>query len=289
MFISMTGSVVRRISSKWGNFTFIFNSLNHQFLEIYLSLPDEFKRWEVDIHKLIRSKISRGRVNFYLEWKDGKERGDLQVNLSQLERYYSHLERIKEKFGLEDKINLPLMMQVPHIFIYNKKKFFSKNFKTFLSNNITLTLKELTEVRKKEGRQLGEDINLRIHHIRKLVKEIKNALPCLLKEHRKKLQEKISSLDNENLKERIIQELILQEGKIDITEEITRLASHLKMFNCEMKKRKSSGKKMDFISQEMLREINTMGAKISSGSISPKIINLKSELTKIREQLRNIE
>lgn len=288
MFISMTGSATRKVPSKWGDFTFILSSFNHRFLEIHTHLPDELKSHEVDIQKLIRSKIARGQVNFYLEWETGGEEKGFRVNTALLQNYCKSLEEVKRKLGLKQEVSLSLLTQLPDVLVH-KKTFLSRNLWTFLKKNISTTLNELTEVRKKEGEELHRDINQRINAISKIIQEIKTALPEIIKAYRGKFEQRFSPVPNNGIRERITQEVLLQAGKIDITEEMIRVCSHLKMFIDEMRKKVSSGKRMDFISQEILREINTMGSKICSAAISSKVVYLKTELDKIREQIRNVE
>lgn len=288
MFISMTGSATRKVPSKWGDFTFILSSFNHRFLEISTSLPDELISGEVDIQKLIRNKIARGQVNFHLEWEPGgKERG-FRINTALLKNYHRSLEEAKKKLGLKQEVSLSLLMRLPDVLIH-KKTFLNKNLWAFLKKNISITLDELTEVRKKEGAELHRDIEKRIKAISKVANEIRTLLPSIVKRYKGKLGNKISANQNNGIKEKIAQEVMLQAGKVDITEEMIRVSSHLKMFIEEMNKKASSGKRMDFISQEMLREINTMGAKICNADIAAKIIYVKTELDKIREQIRNVE
>lgn len=288
MFISMTGSATKQVSSKWGDFTFILNSFNHRFLEIRTSLPDELKGHEVDIQKLIKAKVSRGHVNFHLEWEPGGKEDSFLINTPLLENYYKSLEKTKEKLGLNQEVSLSLLMQMPGVLVH-KKTFFSRSLWTFLRKNINLTLKELNDARKKEGRELHRDISARVRTISGLIQDIEKALPLIIKTYKGKLEQKISPFANNENKERITQEVAIQAGKIDVTEEMTRASFHLKMFASEMKKKVSSGKRLDFISQEMLREINTMGSKICSADVSSKVVHVKTELDKIREQLRNVE
>ena len=288
MFISMTGSATRKVPSKWGDFTFVISSFNHRFLEINTHLPDELRSGEVNIQKLIRSKIARGQVNFHLEWEPGGKEKGFKINTALLKNYYKSLEEAKKQLGLAQEINLSLLMQMPDVLVH-KKTFLSRNLWAFLNKNINITLNELVAVRKKEGEELHKDISRRINVISKIIQEIKAMLPSIIKEYRGKLEQKLSPVANNGLREKITQELMAQAGKIDITEEMTRVSSHLKMFVDEMRKKVCSGKRMDFISQEMLREINTMGSKISNAGISSKVVHLKTELDRIREQLRNVE
>jgi len=284
----MTGSATRKVPSKWGDFTFILSSFNHRFLEIHTHLPDELKSHEVDIQKLIRSKISRGQVNFHIEWEPGGKEKGFHINTALLQNYYKSLEEAKKKLGLKQEVSLLLLMQLPDVLIH-QKTFLSRNLWTFLKKNINITLNELTEVRKKEGGELHKDISYRINIISRIIQEIKAVLPKIINEYKGKLGQKLYPVQNNGIREKIAQEVLLQAGKIDITEEMTRVFSHLKMFIDEIRKKISSGKRMDFISQEILREINTMGSKICSADISSKVVYLKTELDKIREQLRNVE
>ncbi len=288
MFISMTGSATKKVSSKWGDFTFVLSSFNHRFLEINTHIPNELRSGEVDIQKLIRSKISRGQVNFHIEWEPGGKEEGFHINTALLENYYKSLDEARKKLGLQEEVSFSLLMQLPDVIVH-KKTFLSPNLWSFLNKNISITLNELNEVRKKEGAELHKDINQRVNIISKIIQEIKTVLPTIIKEYKGKLEQKLSPVTSNGLREKIAQEVMVQAGKIDITEEMIRVYSHLKMFIEEMKKKLSSGKRLDFISQEMLREINTMGSKICSADISSKIIYVKTELDKIREQLRNVE
>jgi uncharacterized protein (TIGR00255 family) len=288
MFISMTGSATRKVPSKWGDFTFVLSSFNHRFLEISTHLPDELRSGEVDIQKLIRGKIARGQVNFHLEWEPGGEEKSFRVNTALLKNYHRSLEEVKKNLGLKQEVSLSLLMQLPDVLIH-KRTFLNRNLWMFLKKNINITLDELAKVRRKEGAELHRDIEKRIHAISKSVQEIKVLLPSIVKQYKGKLEHRISNNQNNGLKEKIAQEVMIQAGKVDITEEMIRVSSHLKMFIDEMSKKNSSGKRMDFISQEMLREINTMGSKICNAGISSKVIYVKTELDKIREQIRNVE
>ncbi len=288
MFISMTGSATRKVPSKWGDFTFVLSSFNHRFLEISTHLPDEFRSGEVDIQKLIRSKVARGQVNFHLEWEPGGEEKSFRVNNALLKNYHRSLEEVRRNLGLKQEVSLSLLMQLPGVLIH-KKTFLNKDLWVFLKKNINITLDELTRVRRKEGAELHKDIEKRIRAISKVSNEIKTLLPSIIKQYKGKLENRISANQNNGVKEKIVQEIMLQAGKVDITEEMIRVSSHLKMFIEEMDKKISSGKRMDFISQEMLREINTMGSKICNAAIASKIIYVKTELDKIREQIRNVE
>jgi uncharacterized protein (TIGR00255 family) len=288
MFISMTGSATRKVPSKWGDFTFIISSFNHRFLEISTSFPDELISGEVEIQKLIRSKIARGQVNFHLEWDRSAQEGSFGINTPLLKKYHKSLEEAKKKLGLEQEISLSLLMRLPDVLVH-KRVVLDRNLWSFLKRNVNLTLDELTKVRKKEGSALHKDIAKRIKAISKVVNGIKALLPSIVKRYKSKLENKIPNSQNNAIKERVAQEVMLQAGKVDITEEMIRVLSHLKMFMEEMGRKTSSGKRMDFISQEMLREINTMGSKICNADIASKIIYVKTELDKIREQIRNVE
>ncbi len=288
MFISMTGSATRKVPSRWGDFTFVLSSFNHRFLEISTHLPDELRSGEVDIQKLIRSKIARGQVNFHLEWEPGGEERGFCVNNALLKNYHRSLEEVKKNLGLKQEVSLSLLMQLPGALIH-KKTFLNRNLWAFLKKNISITLGELTKARKKEGAELHRDIEKRIKAISKAVNAIKTSLPSIVKRYKGKLENRIPNSQNNAIKEKIAQEVMLQAGRVDITEEMIRISSHLKMFIEEMNKKVSSGKRMDFISQEMLREINTMGSKICNADIASKVIYVKTELDKIREQIRNVE
>jgi len=299
MLISMTGSARKTVSTSGGEFTFILNSFNHSYLQINLNLPEELKNWEVDAKNLIKKKVRRGSIDLYIDWRKAEKEEPLQINFALLKKYYSSLKQVKEKLDIKGEIDLSLLLSFSQFFVY-KKETANSNLWSLVGKNINLTLAELIKVRKEEGEELQADINTRINKILDIAAKIKFSLPQVLENYRKKIEGKLlpSSLplslkekgaNEEEIKERIRQEVAVQTTRIDVSEEITRLRAHGKMFRREMQKKASSGKRLDFISQEMLREANTLTSKVPDAKISSKVVDLKVELSKIREQLRNVE
>ena len=299
MLISMTGSARRTVSTPEGQFTFILNSFNHSYLQVSVNLPEKLKGWEVEVRNLIKKKAHRGCIDLYIDWRKEEKEESLELNLPLLRSYYSSLKKLKKELGMKGEINLPLLMGSPELFLHEKKTANSSLW-PLIRKNLNLTLDELIKARKEEGKELQTDITRRTNKILDIVEGIKVSLPKVSEKHRKKIEEKLSdpSLLNflvgkeaseEEMKGRIRQEVAAQTARIDVSEEITRLTAHSKMFLREIKKKTSSGKRLDFISQEMLREANTLTSKVPDAKISAKVVDLKVEMSKIREQLRNIE
>jgi len=242
--------------------------------------------YEPEIKKLVKQRFQRGRIDIYMPRQEGDGR-KLTLNASAARKYYDALVSLKEELSLSDNVSLELLASQKDIFLMDEPVVEAAEFYDALDR----ALKELEETRIEEGRHLAEDVIGRIVSLNKYLTVIDNKRAEVIAGAKAALFERLKELlDNTPIDEsRIIQETAILIERSDITEEIVRARSHLKSFEGLLKSDDPSGKKMDFIIQEIRREANTIGSKTSDLEISENVIEIKHELEKIREQAQNLQ
>lgn len=268
-------------------------SVNNRFIEINTHLPKAHMDLEQPLKKLIKSYCSRGSINLSISIGNSNENtGEWEVkpNLPLAEQYVTALQQIRDSLKLEGKIDLKSVVGIRDIVKLEPLAIDPANHELIL-NIATEALDSLQKMRKEEGINLQKDLEQRIDAIENHAAEIESWHPEVVKEYQNKLKERIKSLNEgmESDETRIAQETALLADRCDITEEITRLKSHLNQFKKFFNTNEPIGRKLEFITQEINREVNTVGSKSSNIKISNRVIEIKSELEKIREQVQNIE
>ena len=268
-------------------------SVNNRFIEINTRLPKAHMDLEQPLKKLIKSYCSRGSINLSISIGNSNENtGEWEVkpNLPLAAQYVTALQQIRDSLKLEGKIDLKSVVGMRDIVKIEPLAIDPANHELIL-NIATEALDSLQKMRKEEGINLQKDLEQRIDAIESHTAEIESWHPEVVKEYQNKLKERIKSLNEgmESDETRIAQETALLADRCDITEEITRLKSHLNQFKNFFNANEPIGRKLEFITQEINREVNTIGSKSSNIKISNRVIEIKSELEKIREQVQNIE
>ena len=268
-------------------------SVNNRFIEINTRLPKAHMDLEQPLKKLIKSYCSRGSINLSISIGNSNENtGEWEVkpNLPLAAQYVTALQQIRDSLKLEGKIDLKSIISIRDIVKIEPLATDPANHELIL-NIATEALDSLQKMRKEEGINLQKDLEQRIDAIENHAAEIESWHPEVVKEYQNKLKERIKSLNEgmESDETRIAQETALLADRCDITEEITRLKSHLNQFKKFFNTNEPIGRKLEFITQEINREVNTVGSKSSNIKISNRVIEIKSELEKIREQVQNIE
>lgn len=267
-------------------------SVNRKQLEIRWNLPREFAAWEVDLRSVVGKKLSRGAVNARVTVEfHGSEAANAVINQALLEKLIETADHANAKYELNNSIDIAGLMQVPGVVEPVAPDSESEELKAAAIQAVNAALDNLIAMRVKEGAELEKDLRGRLELLKQFLAKIKPlaaGVPAALKQ---KLMEKITA---ENLPvdpndERLLKEVLLYADKSDITEEITRLESHFRQFDGFLAANEPVGRSLDFLLQEMFREITTLGNKAGSSEITPIVVAFKSELEKIREQVQNIE
>lgn len=289
MFRSMTGFGSSSIKTKAGLLEIEIGSVNRKHFECMLFLPREWLSLEIEAKKAIGKKVSRGQVTLRANFYPSAE--GLKEKLPQVELLKKLKEAWEEKalaLGLSKKeIDLDFLASQLRVFPKYAQKEESID-QTVFFKALSQALKKLQAMKEKEGQLLEKDILARLLLVKKILVQIEKKAENSAEKYAEKLKKRLLKLDLKE-DERLLKEIALFAEKVDITEELVRLESHLKQFGALNQAKEPVGRKMDFLLQEMGREINTIASKASDSVISAAAVNIKSELEKIREQVQNIE
>jgi uncharacterized protein (TIGR00255 family) len=294
MIKSMTGYGKAEAVLAGRKFTMEMKSVNHRFLEISLRLPGMLLPLEGEIKKRIGEKFSRGRIEATLRVDgDGnaENEGRFTLNLPLVRNYHALLHQLKEELHLGDEITLAVMAGFRDAFVPAETVQDPATLWEGLSKILADAIRTLTEMREKEGESLKRDLTTRLDRIGGFLEGIAGRAPQVVLDYQKRLTDRVRELTGGMVidEARLLQEVAIMAEKSDITEEVVRFRSHIGQFTDLLAGADAAGRKIDFLIQEMGREINTIGSKSGNAEISRNVIEIKSELAKLREQVQNIE
>ena len=293
MAISMTG--FGRGEFKNDNYHFLVEckTINHKYCDINVRLPRKISFLEDKIRNYVKNFVKKGRVDLYIKLDlIGSEDVNLKFDDKLATQYVNILKEIKEKFDLQDDISVMNVAKFPEIVKCEEKEEDEDLYWSMLKEALDMSMEKLTQMRKEEGEKLAIDTIERCDILANLIDEIEKHSNTVVDEYREKLNSRISEiLENPSIidENRLAQEVAIFADKSSITEEIVRFRSHIEQLRKTVEKNDSIGRKIDFLIQEMNREVNTTGSKSSNINITNLVVEVKSELEKIREQIQNIE
>ncbi len=288
--MSMTGFGRGIVEASFGRVVIEIQSINRRYLEMTCYLPKEWVSFEGVIRRKIGEEVSRGQVSVRLQLiPSATFLRQLLPDPKRLRSLNEEWKAIVEEAGISPKeIDLRFLLEsLPQA----EKGSFGEEVHPFLEQALGEALEALSKMRREEGAVLCRDIGSRLQEIKQRLLLIEEFSPEATSRMREKLLEKMKIIwpDGTLLDERIAREIALFAEKVDITEELVRLHSHLTQFEGALKEKKAIGRKLDFLIQEMGREINTIGSKCAEAKVAHLVIEMKSDLEKIREQVQNIE
>ena len=268
-------------------------SYNSRYLDVSLRIMHGYNVLEDKLKTLISEKIDRGRIEVSLQINDGSEEAyNFEINIPKARAYHNCLVQLKDQVDLHSEITVDLLVREGGVIRDVEIDRDMDAVWPVVRDCVDEALNNLVEMRKKEGEFIALDIEGRINRIEKSVHLIEKESSDLLYHYQQRLKERIVALTREMVEidpERITQEAAFLADKSDISEEIVRVASHIKQFRTIMNSVEPAGRKLNFLLQELHREFNTMGSKTVKAHVSHTIVEVKSELEKIREQLQNVE
>ncbi|WP_314881630.1 YicC/YloC family endoribonuclease [Filifactor alocis] len=291
---SMTGYGRATAENTLCSITIEMKSINNRYLDIYVRMPRQIMRLEEKVKELIKQEIQRGKLDVFvtLILKDGVDK-KLTLNRRLAEEYITIAREVENQFSLSGGIRTMDLLKFPDVIAVAENEFDEQEILELLNTATRQAVSEMVEMRKKEGQALSKDISARCKILSENILHIESFADTLEEEYQEKLMEKMTVLlqkMSQNIDEqRIIQEAAILADRSSITEEIIRFKSHIAQLLDSLEKSKPIGRKLDFIIQEMNREVNTIGSKSDKIDILDKVVMLKSELEKIREQVQNIE
>ncbi|MGW8193101.1 MAG: YicC/YloC family endoribonuclease [Desulforhopalus sp.] len=289
---SMTGFGRGEIECNGRVWTAEVRCVNNRYLDLKMKLP----RGYTVIEERIRSKVSelylRGRVDLFLSLSgDFSEQQEIKVNMPLAAGYRDALAAIADEFGLQCSVTPELLAGFPDVLVREQKDDDIDAIWPEVEKIIDVALQGCDAMRRQEGAALTADLNQRLEAFSQTVTAIENSIPVLVEQRQKTVQERLEKLlGNIGLDPvRLSQEVAVMADKTDVTEEIVRLRSHIEQFTLFLLEEGGVGRKLDFLIQEFLREVNTLASKISDANIAHLTVDLKSGLEKMREQIQNIE
>ena len=289
----MTGYGKGEFEDEFYRFIVEIKSVNHRYNDISVKIPRHISYLEDSIKKAIKERISRGKVDVYVNLEYVMESSiDVKIDIPLALSYKNALEELKLELELEDNIRLNNILSVNDIVKTERKEVDENLVKNGLLKSLGIAIENIVEMKEKEGAELKIDMLDKLANISNYLEVIVERSPRVVVEYRDKLKDRINELLDSNIiidEDRLSSEVAIFADKSSIDEEIVRLKSHIKQFKYILDEDDAIGRKLDFLIQEFNREINTIGSKANDIIISKYVVELKAELEKIREQVQNIE
>ena len=272
-------------------------SVNHRFCEVSARLPRAFSAFEGEARKIIQDQVSRGKLSLVVTWGEdgadgsGEPGGTLTLDERAADRYMELLRRVQAKYGLTGEVDLRTFASLPNLFSWEEPGRSSDVYLALLREVVEKATRELIQMKETEGEALKKDLAARVALVRKRVARIRERAPERVRETHEKMKERVRSLiaEAEVPEDRLLMEIALLADRLDCTEECVRLEAHCDHFLKYLDEESAPGRKLNFLLQEMNREINTIGSKSNDVAIVEQVVEVKEELERIREQVQNIE
>ena len=292
MIHSMTGFGQKQAPCQDGSVTVEIRSVNHRYLEVACRLPRPLHALEESLKKAVQQRCTRGRVDVTVTIQGGKGRGGL-INLDQAlaKQYHQALRRLKTSLKLPGSINVALVAGLRDVLTVSDQPPEDPKLVTLVHTLAEDALRDLQRMRKQEGMALAEDMHRRIQIMKDHRSAIAGRVPVALQVNFDRMKQRIEKLMGTEVPDipRLHQELAIFADRGDITEEMVRLDSHMLQFEQQLKRAESVGKTLEFLLQEMGREVNTIGSKANDADIAGHVVQMKAELERLREQVQNVE
>lgn len=287
----MTGYGKSNMSKNLREYQVEIKSVNHRYLDVSVKMPRSLSYLEEEIKKAVSAKVTRGKVDIFITFNNNSLEGrDIKINTEIARMYIKELRDLAESEGIVADIPVTEISKLPDVLtIQNNQD--DETIKNELLEVTNKAIENLVGMRKVEGEKIAQDLLVRIQDIEEKVKKISSLSTGLIDEYVVKLKTRIKELlqDQEMDEARLAQEVVIYADKCSIEEEVTRLNSHIYQFRELLNSNEAVGKKIDFMIQEMNRETNTIGSKANNLEITNEVINMKTQLENIREQVQNIE
>lgn len=289
---SMTGFGRAKLEKNSRIYNVEIKSVNHKYNDISIKLPRSLSYIEEKIKKQISSTVSRGKIDVYITFENYSEEGkEVIVNRELVKEYIKEFQKLSEENNLNMNIPVTEITKLPDVLTLKETSEDEEVIENEVLECVQEAINNFVSMREKEGNKIKEDLNTRIERVKEKVEEISKYSTGLVEEYVVKLEERIKEILKTDIvdKSRLAMEVVLYADKCSVEEEITRLRSHIIQFKNMLEETNPIGKKIDFLIQEMNRETNTIGSKSGSLDITNLVINVKTELEDIREQIQNIE
>ena len=292
MVASMTGFGKAKLSEGDLDISVEIKSVNHRYFEFSSRIPRSFQFLDDKLKAACQERISRGKVEVFVSVNDTSENAvEFAINDAYASAYIDVLKKFAKKYKIKDDLKLSRFVDNSDILTANRREIDDEQVTSAVLNTLMLALDNFVEMRRVEGKRLVDDVTSRTEYILKQVEFVESRSPQTVKEYREKIDKKIKELigDVQIDEQRLLTETAIFADKIAVSEETVRLRSHIDSLCGLLNEGGAIGRKLDFIIQEMNRETNTIGSKAQDIEIARVVVDIKSEIEKIREQIQNIE
>jgi len=287
----MTGFSKSEATADGIKITTEIKSLNGKGLELNFRMPRQLQHKEMEMREFFRNNISRGTVFVNIFIESDSEEAKFSINQEVAKQCLDELNKLKKNLKLKDAITLSHILEFSDKISQNDHDFNEETVVKLLSKTIKEGLKNLENMKLKEGQNISKDIVQRLKKVQEIVKRIEEITKNRIAQERERLRNRIAQLfESDEIDEHRLQmEIVILADKLDVSEECVRLESHFSFLGDAIKSKEPAGRKINFLLQEINREINTIGSKSNDSLISQYVVTVKEELEKIREQIQNVE
>lgn len=288
---SMTGFGRSRKETGGREMTVEVKSVNHRFLDIACRMPRSVSYLEETARSIISGQLVRGHIDVYVAYQNNRDdTKEIILDLPLASAYKTAFNQLREELKLDSSITIEDYIQIPGIIKVVEKEDDQAAIKSLFEETLSEALLQLTEMRKLEGMSLSRDLLLKLNRIEVLKEQIEKLAPSVIASYRTRLKARLTDLLAGNIDEnRFETEVAIFADRCAIDEELVRLKSHIQQMRVLLDGDEAAGRKMDFLVQELNREINTIGSKASDGEIAKYVVEAKGEIEKFREQVQNLE
>lgn len=285
---SMTGYAFAEGRSEQFSFSVSLRSVNSKYLELNYNFPRILKNYEDELLAKAKEKLERGKLDFTIEIYDWHTEKNIIINNELLRKYVTELDRVVGEFGNRHTYSLDNILSLDGVIRSEKSEISEKSYKE-LVKTVDQVIKQAIQMRLKEGLSTQRDMLEIVRNISLDLDKIKKLSQRVVSDYYDKIKSRMQKISGGNIDDaRLYTEVAILADKLDINEEIVRLNDHMKKFKLVVKEKGQLGRKLDFIAQEMFREINTIASKSNNSEISLLSVNIKNNIDKIREQCRNV-
>ncbi|MBI5838246.1 MAG: YicC family protein [Candidatus Eisenbacteria bacterium] len=294
MIRSMTGYGRAEVAEQGGRWSAEIRSVNHRFFEISLRLPRFAQQLEHRARALLQERLVRGKITVTVsfEGEASPDAGGLKLDTALMDRYFHLLEEARARYGLKDPVSLSTLAGLPDVLVWDVAGGDEAAAWPALERVLEAACKEILRMKDQEGSSLTADFRHRIELVLASLAVVEQRAPLRIDEAKKRLEDRLTQLLGPNGvvdPNRLAQEVAMYMDRMDCTEECVRLRAHCDHFEELIKGPSSAGRRLNFLIQEMNREANTIGSKASDSVLSQRVMDIKEELEKLREQIQNIE
>ena len=288
---SMTGYGRCRVEADGREMTVELKTVNHRFLDINLRMPRGLLFLEDTIRKALSARLSRGHADVFLTYRNGRDDArEVTVDASLLHAYTAAYDKIAAETGITDDRSLTRLASLPDVLTISEKEDDQEAVTALCRQALEGAVDALVVMRAQEGEALKSDTAMRLDHLEALASQISERAPSVVAEYKERLETRLAELlDAPPDPQRLAQEVALMADRAAIDEELVRLSSHVAQLRQTLTSGEPVGRKLDFLVQELNREVNTIGSKASDLQIGAWVVEAKAEIEKIREQVQNIE